>query len=154
MWQHAENAERSTRMVEYVTSCALLVRCAAFASAGGFDSSLYAYTDDLDFSIRLKRAGFSLLYVPSAEVTHGESVNVLKVAGKTFRDYYTVRNRLIVIRRHGTWVQKLVGIPLSIIWYGGLYAAAFLVRGEWRRSRALCRGILDFILGRTGMSEV
>jgi len=137
MWKPADQAGRSTRAVEYVTSCALLVRSAAFAAVGGFDSALHAYTDDLDFSFRLRRAGYSLLYAPSAEVTHGESVNVIKVAGKPFRDYYTMRNRLIVIRRHGTWLQKLLGIPLSIIWYGGVYAAASLLRGEWRRSRAL-----------------
>ncbi len=154
MWKPADQAGRSTRAVEFVTSCALLVRFAAFTAVGGFDSSLHAYTDDLDFSLRLRRAGYSLLYAPAAEVTHGESVNVIKVAGKPFRDYYTMRNRLIVIRRHGTWLQKLLGIPLSILWYGAAYAAVFLLRGEWRRSRALCRGILDFMLGRSGMREV
>jgi hypothetical protein len=142
------------REVGFLTACAMLIRCDAFNAIGGFDPSLVTYSDDLDFSLRLKQSGYFLLFVPSAEVTHGESVNVIKVAGKPFRDYYTMRNRLIVIRRHGTWLQKILGIPLTILWYGGVHAAAFLLRGEWRRSRALYRGTLDFVLGRSGMKEV
>jgi GT2 family glycosyltransferase len=154
MWRPPTAVPRTIREVGFLTACAMLMRCDAFSALGGFDASLVTYSDDLDLSLRLKQSGLSLLFVPSAEVTHGESVNVIKVAGKPFRDYYTMRNRLIVIRRHGTWLQKLLGIPLTIIWYGGVHAVVFLLRGEWRRSRALCRGTLDFMLGRSGMREV
>jgi hypothetical protein len=151
MWKPATEVPRFIREVDFVTACAMLIRCDAFNAIGGFDSSLITYSDDLDLSLKLKHSGFSLLFVPSAKVTHGESVNVIKVAGKSFRDYYTMRNRLIVARRHGTLFQKTVGLLLSSLWYGGVYAVAFLLRGEWRRSRALIRGVRDFVSGRSGL---
>ncbi len=139
MWESAEQVDRSTRPVGFVTSCALLVRTAAFNAVGGFDASLHAYTDDLDFCLRMRKTGSPLLFVPAAEVTHGESVNVIKIAGKEFRDYYTMRNRLIAIRKNGTLLQKVLGIPLSVGWYGGVFGASFLLRGEWSRTTALLR---------------
>ncbi len=131
----------------------MLVRCAVFDAVGGFDASLITYSDDLDFSLRLREKGYALLFVPSARVTHGESINVLKVAGKPFRDYYTMRNRLAVIWKHGSLLRRSISIPLSIIWYGGVYGALFTLRGEWRRTRALLRGIRDFVAGRSGLGE-
>lgn len=154
MWEAAAGMDRTPRFVSYAPSTALLVRSSAFSRLGGFDASLHAYTDDLDFCRRASKAGFRLLYVPAAEVTHGESVNVIKVAGREFRDYYTMRNRLIVIRKHGSLFQKIPGIPLSILWYGLGMASLFLFRGEPRRTVALLRGIGDFFRGRTGRRDV
>jgi GT2 family glycosyltransferase len=132
----------------------MLVRCAAFEEVGGFDASLITYSDDLDFSLRLKQKGYALLFVPSARATHGESVNVLKVAGKPFRDYYTMRNRLSVVWKRGSFGQKLIGIPLSIIWYGFAHALLFLLRGEKQRTRALLKGMGDFFDNRTGKGDL
>lgn len=154
MWGSENRVDRSMRQVGYVTSCALLVRASAFVDAGGFDASLHAYTDDLDFCMRMNNAGKSLLFVPAAEATHGESVNVIRVAGKEFRDYYTMRNRLIAIRKNGTLMQKGLGIPLGIFWHGVVYGVGFLVRGEWRRTAALFRGVADFVSGHTGTKDV
>jgi GT2 family glycosyltransferase len=154
MWKSATEITHSTRPADFVTACTMLVRCAAFDAVGGFDPSLITYSDDLDFSLRLREKDYSLVFVPLARVTHGESVNVIKVAGKPFRDYYTMRNRLVVIWKHGSILQRLLGIPLSIIWYGGVYGVMFTLRGEWRRARGLLQGILDFVLGRSGMRNV
>lgn len=154
MWEVAAGMDRTPRFVSYAPSTALLVRASAFSLLGGFDASLHAYTDDLDFCCRAARAGLRLLYLPAAEVKHGESVNVIKVAGREFRDYYTMRNRLIVIRKHGSLFQKIPGIPLSILWHGLGMASLFLFRGEPRRAAALLRGIGDFFKGRTGRRDV
>jgi GT2 family glycosyltransferase len=154
MWKPAEDVNRTTRPVRYATSCVLLVRALIFEKIGEFDASLYAYSDDLEFSYRVRREGRPLLYVPAAEATHGESINVIKVAGKRYRDYYTMRNRLLVVWKHGSLRQRLMGIPLSIVWYGFGYALLFLLRGEKPRARALLKGIVDFLDGRTGKGEM
>jgi GT2 family glycosyltransferase len=150
MWKRAGGLGATSRDVAFVTGCAMIVSCAAFAGVGGFDASLITYADDLDFSLRLQRAGYRLLFIPAARVTHGESVNVIRVAGKPFRDYYTMRNRLLMIRRHGTRFQRVAGIPATIFWHGGVYSCMFLARGEWRRAIALARGVRDFFMLRTG----
>jgi GT2 family glycosyltransferase len=154
MWHRAADVSPSTRNVGFVTACAMLVRCAAFEAVKGFDPALITYSDDLDFSIRLQKQGFSLSFVPAAVVTHGESVNVIKVAGKEFRDYYTMRNRLAIIWKYGTHFQKSVGIVISMFWHGCVFGGVFLACGEWRRTRALAKGIRDFFYGRSGFGEL
>jgi len=136
--------------VTYASSCALLIRRDVFEQAGRFNELLASYSEDLELSIRVQQEGFAILFEPAARATHGESQNVLKVAGKTFRDYYTMRNRLYIIRKYGSTFQKTAGFVWTLMWYGILYGLAFTLRGEWRRSVALMRGVSDYLTGRMG----
>jgi hypothetical protein len=47
-----------------------LVRRSAFLEIGGFDSTLYAYHEDVDLSWRFRLAGYSIGYQPLARVAH------------------------------------------------------------------------------------
>ena len=57
------------------TAACLMVRSAAFREVGGFDEAFFMYGEDLDLCRRLRGAGHSGIYVPSANVLHvkGES---------------------------------------------------------------------------------
>lgn len=52
------------------TGAAALYRRRAFAEAGGFDASLFAYYEDVDLAWRLGARGYTHLYVPNAVVQH------------------------------------------------------------------------------------
>lgn len=138
----------------YATSCVMLARRDVFEAVGGFDENPFNYSEDLDFSIRVKELGFKMLFVPSAFAFHGESINVKKVSGKRFRDYYTMRNRLHVIRKHGTFFQRAIGIPVTILWYFVLHSIAFTIKGELDRSTALFWGVTDFFRKRVGWRKL
>jgi N-acetylglucosaminyl-diphospho-decaprenol L-rhamnosyltransferase len=56
--------------VEALMGAALLVRRSAFEAAGGFDESFFLYAEETDLMARWRRAGWRVLYVPSAEVFH------------------------------------------------------------------------------------
>ena len=150
MWKAASTTPRKVRDVAFATACAMLVRLPAFFAAGGFDDDLITYADDLDFSIRMRKAGFAIVHVPAAEVVHGESMNVIAKAGKQFRDYFNMRNQLIVGWRHGGVVQRVVGVPFAMLAAGVVPAIVHLLRGDAARSKALFLGIADFLRGRTG----
>lgn len=143
-----------TKVVEYTTSCVLLAKREIFNQVGGFDEQLFNYSEDLDLSWKVRLLGYDLIYVPTAHAIHGESKNVIKVAGKIFRDYYTMRNRLYMIRKYGNIFQKYVGIPVSIFWYAVGYGAIYLLRGEWKRTKYLMLGVLDFVTGRLGKKDL
>lgn len=61
--------------VETLAGTAVLVRREAFESIGGFDESYFLYGEDLDLCRRLRRQGWSLLYLPVdwAEHENGSS---------------------------------------------------------------------------------
>lgn len=66
-----ESAEaRRARDVGFATGCVMLVRLEAMAVAGGFDQRYFLYEEDVELSIRLRAAGWSLRYVPEAVVRH------------------------------------------------------------------------------------
>ena len=63
------NPERP-RAVPWAHGALLLVRRRAWESAGGFDDAMWFYAEDLDLCWRLRRAGFTVRYVPTARVHH------------------------------------------------------------------------------------
>jgi GT2 family glycosyltransferase len=57
-----------------LTGACLLVRRDAFEAVGGFDLALPAAFNDIDFCIRLRRAGMRIIWTPTAQMCHHESL--------------------------------------------------------------------------------
>ncbi len=66
------------RPVDWVSGACLLVRRSAFEAIGGFDEAYFMYAEDVDLCWRAGRAGWSVLYVPAAEVTHRQGVSTAR----------------------------------------------------------------------------
>jgi len=66
------------RRIDYAPSCGLLIRRGAFEEVGLFDPGYFFYYDDWDFSERVRRAGYTILYVPRAKMWHKVSLSTRK----------------------------------------------------------------------------
>ncbi|GAA5163739.1 glycosyltransferase family 2 protein [Viridibacterium curvum] len=55
-------------------AAAALYRRESFLAAGGFDESFFCYVEDVDLGFRLRLAGESCWYIPSAHALHAGSV--------------------------------------------------------------------------------
>ena len=84
-WDH-----RTPRSVDWASGAAMLVRREAAAAVGGMDEAYFMFNEDVDWCRRMNQAGWSVDYVPSAEVVHhvGASLGV-------------VSNRVILERHRG-----------------------------------------------------
>jgi O-antigen biosynthesis protein len=67
--------DQVVRQYTAVTAACMLVRRSVFEEIGGFDESFVVGFNDVDFCIRLERAGYGVLYTPHAELTHYESIS-------------------------------------------------------------------------------
>jgi GT2 family glycosyltransferase len=67
--------DRVVRPYSAVTGACLLVRRSVFDEVGGFDPAYAIAFNDVDFCLRLRRAGYRVLYTPHAELVHYESVS-------------------------------------------------------------------------------
>lgn len=70
------------REVECVTGACLLTTRNAFACVGGFEEKLPEAFNDVDYCLKLRRAGYRILYTPHAKLYHFESVSRGSDAGK------------------------------------------------------------------------
>ena len=58
-----------------VTAAMMMVRRSVFETAGGFDESLAVAFNDVDLCLRIRQAGYLVVYDPYAQATHHESVS-------------------------------------------------------------------------------
>jgi N-acetylglucosaminyl-diphospho-decaprenol L-rhamnosyltransferase len=56
--------------VDWVSGACMLLRRDAYEAAGRFDAGYFMYFEEMDFCLRLRRAGWRVVYDPGAEVTH------------------------------------------------------------------------------------
>jgi GT2 family glycosyltransferase len=64
-----ENPPRE-RDAGWLSGACILVRRSAFTQIDGFDDKFFMYFEDVDLCARLSRAGWRVVYAPSAVVTH------------------------------------------------------------------------------------
>jgi len=86
------------REVDWCQSAALLVRREAAAQVGYLDPDFFVYSDEVDFAWRLRVAGWSSLYVPSAAAIHHEQLSTDAVPER--RIVEMARNRDLYMRKH------------------------------------------------------
>jgi GT2 family glycosyltransferase len=65
-----------TRNASAVTAACLMTRKALFDETGGFDDALPVDFNDVDYCLRLRRAGYRIVYTPYASLIHHESASV------------------------------------------------------------------------------
>jgi GT2 family glycosyltransferase len=63
------------RIVPYVVGAALAIRRSAFEQVGGFDESIFMYSEEADLSYRLAQAGWQTHFAPVATVVHIEAAS-------------------------------------------------------------------------------
>jgi GT2 family glycosyltransferase len=61
--------------VSCVTAACMLLRREAFMDVGGFDEALTVAFNDIDLCLRLRQAGWRIVWTPSAQLLHKESVS-------------------------------------------------------------------------------
>lgn len=129
---------------KFVTSSGglVLVKKEVFSQIEWFDEIFNPYGwEDIDFSLRARKGGFKILYVPEAVIYHkGGKVG----RGRALPEYekYKVRNFFILMERHTNllqWICFVCLIPLKFIFLlvGELY------RGNVRVILAQFSGFFD-----------
>ncbi len=91
----------------WVSGAALLVRRSAFSAVGGFDERFFLYFEDIDFCLRLWRAGGKVLYDPSLVIRHSRGASADTARGLAQRAYR--ESQLYFWQKHrGAMVRALV----------------------------------------------
>ena len=109
------------RQVGWVAGSSLLVRRSAFMQIGGFDERFFLYFEDIDFCLRLQRAGGRVLFDPRLTLTHargGSAAQAPTLAARAYRD-----SQAYFWRKHHGCVQAAVVSGFACLRGGGPRAA-------------------------------
>jgi hypothetical protein len=127
------------REVDAVIGCCILFRAGALREVGLFDEDFFAYHEDIDWSLRARHAGWTLLFEPHARVLHAHSgstalaevpegaggfepglPNAEPVPFNPRRAYIGARNLMRLVLKHADWETQrrftrlcLRGLPLE-----------------------------------------
>jgi GT2 family glycosyltransferase len=115
---------------------------ATIERVGTFDEELFAYVEDVDYSLRARAAGVEVLFVPRARAWHRVGAST---AAAAHNSYYGTRNMVVVCERHRplrpplSWVRRGV-ILVTFVAYAlrqpNRRAALAAVRAGYRDARA------------------
>lgn len=91
----------------YIAGTAVFLRRDILDNVGLLDGILFMYHDDPDWSIRAKKMGYNIYYVPNTIVYH--DVSRTKDSKRTgFYNYFIIRNSQILVWKHGTFKDLVV----------------------------------------------
>lgn len=103
-----------SREIDYATGCCILTKREVVEKVGVLDESFFMYTEDADWSLRVRRAGYAVVYEPESKVWHK-----LSVASGGHLSFYKMKNKFLsnlrFFFRHATLPQKLVFPWLNVV---------------------------------------
>lgn len=136
------------RDVGRADGAALAVSRAATEGAGLLDESLFAYVEDVEWSLRIRRAGFGVVFVPDARVLHKGSAATGGRASTT-NLYYDTRNTIVVSERHAPLPGGLRALRRGVV-VGAHLAQSVSHPSRIAAVRAVLAGWRDARAGRLG----
>lgn len=124
---------------DFANGAVVIVRREVFEKVGLLDDSFFLYWEDADFSERVRRAGFKVMYFPKTKMWHKVSAST-GGSGSPTNDYFLTRNRFYYSMRYSPLRTKFAVLrdTVRLIFAGRIWQ-------KW--------GAIDAILGRKGMGQ-
>ncbi len=123
----------AVRETAYASGCCILVRTEVIRKIGMLDESYHMYTEDADWCMRARRAGYTIVYEPAARIWHK-----LSVSAGGHLSWYKLKNKFIsnlrFFWRYSSWAQRLV-FPWLSMFVNAIAAGRYLVTAGSKGSR-------------------
>jgi GT2 family glycosyltransferase len=133
---------------DWVTGCSIFMRMSVVERIGVLDPEFFIYSEEVDWCVRARRAGFSGLVVPAARIWHKGVRRDYAPSPRV--TYLSARNHLRLLRKHHAGARTLLRTMVGDI----RTLASWTVRPRWREQRAhrdaLARAMVDFCRGSFG----
>jgi N-acetylglucosaminyl-diphospho-decaprenol L-rhamnosyltransferase len=123
----------------WVSAACLLARHDALLAVGGFDEAFFLYEEDVDLCVRVRRAGWRILFTPAAEVLHHLGRSMAQAPARADLEYH--RSHILYYRKHNRWLPRVLLRAHVFLRALSRWAAA-LGPGKERRERRHEAGLL------------
>ena len=138
--------------VDFVTGCALLIRCSIVEQVGLLDERFGMYYEETEWCVRIARARWKIVYVPQSRIWH--KIRTDRQDWSPRITYYMARNRFLFLRlTHAplsTWLHAILIQDLRT-WIS--WRIRWRWQGRAKQRIALRRAWRDYLLNRFGMVD-
>lgn len=126
----------TSRHVDIVTGCFLLIDRPLWERLGGFDPTFFMYGEEADLCHRARSLGARPAITPEATIVHYGGASDVVPVDKRVKVF---KGRITLINRHFGWPARTIGQALHLIvpltrWYGYSMAAALARNAEWQEN--------------------
>ena len=96
--------------IDHPLGADFLVRREVVEQVGWLDDKFFIYCEEIDWAMRIKRAGWQIWCVPQAEIVHHEAQSTRQFRDAMFVELWKARKRLFEKHYSGTfcWAARLV----------------------------------------------
>ena len=140
--------EKMISYTDWASGCCIFTTPSIFEEVGLFDEIFFAYYEDVDWSIRLKKQNYLIALSKLSEVYHHESGSSksLKKQNEGYLSpkshYYNFRNHIIFLRKHKSDYNSL-GIIIFQLLKISQFSLYFILRLRKKKFINLWKGVYD-----------
>jgi len=146
-FERDEGQHDEIRENDKIDGSCMLIKREVIEKVRMFDPIYFAYWEEADLCVRIKNAGYKLVYIPKARIWHKIGVSWDTYFSYFIIYHFLVRNRLIFIWRYASTFQKIVFSGFFII-YLLFNMVLMLIKEDLNTSKdglgAIKDGIMDF----------
>ena len=136
------------RQIDWITGCCIVLKTKVIKKAGLIDEDFFAYYEDVDWSLRIKKLGYKLGIAESSVIFHHgtKSSNNSNFEGdlSPFVHYLNIRNHIYLVKKHSdkfNFIGVLFYQFLKILFYS-IY---FILRLRFSKLKMVYKGLNDGI---------
>ena len=136
------------RQIDWITGCCIVLKTKVIKKVGLMDEDFFAYYEDVDWSLRIKKLGYKLGVVESSVIFHHgtKSSNNSNFEGNLSHlvHYLNIRNHIYLVKKHSdkfNFIGVLFYQFLKILFYS-IY---FILRLRFSKLKMVYRGLNDGI---------
>lgn len=132
----------TARITPYAHGAAMMLKREVIEKAGLMPELYFLYYEELDWSERIKGAGYEIYYEPLCTVYHKESRSTGQQS--PLRVMYLTRNRMLFAWRNLKGADRYMSLLYQVCVAQTKSHIGFWIRGKWSLSRATCQGCFRF----------
>lgn len=144
-YNQADDKVEVVEPVEFASGCCMLLSDNAIKNTGFMDEDYFLYVEDTEYSLRLKKAGYKLMYTSNSVIYH--KVSATTTAGSDLSQYYTIRNTLYLGKVYSSFLQKFSTMAYNMAFY-----THKVLTGQYKLKNIVAAQ-LDYHSGIMGRSE-
>ncbi len=130
------------REIPYAHGAAMMVRREAVDKAGMMPDVYFLYYEELDWSISIRQAGYTIWYQPDCTVFHNDG----QTSGVSpLRVYYLARNRMLLAWRKNKGAGRLASVVYQMGVAMPKSVAVHLSKGDVKAAGAAVRACAGFV---------